>query len=70
MWMGPGLAIGLGELTPSPSQELDDDRDLIVVAVDNKVASLILNHSLVAHQHEQQAQGLGKANQDKTDSYC
>jgi hypothetical protein len=34
------------------------------------VASLILNHSLVAHQYEQQAQGLGKANQDKTDSYC
>ena len=32
--------------------------------------SLILNHSLVAHQHEPQAQGLGKANQDKTDSYC
>jgi len=29
-----------------------------------------LNHSLVAHQYEQQAHGLGKANQDKTDSYC
>ena len=41
-----------------------------IEGIQDKVASLILNHSLVAHQHEQQAQGLGKANQDKTDSYC